>query len=75
MNRAPIKGRTKYEQAKLSYTIVVDNHGGSSMSGEWVRADIEFLLLGINDNEDASVLVDVPNIRTPFGIGSSLGGP
>jgi len=57
------------------YTIVVDNHGGSSMSGEWARADIEFLLLAINDNEDASVLVDVPNIRTPFGIGSSLGGP
>ena len=57
------------------YTIVVDNHGGSSMSSEWVRADIEFLLLAINDNEDASVLVDVPNIRTPFGIGSSLGGP
>jgi predicted RNA-binding protein with TRAM domain len=56
------------------YTIVVDNHDGAASAQTWTRADIEFLILTLNNDEDAAVLVDVANIRTPFGFGSSLSG-
>ena len=50
------------------YTIVVDNHGGSGAGQSWDRSDIEYLILTLNDDEDASVLVDIANMRTVFGL-------
>lgn len=57
------------------YTIVVDNHGGTDASQSWDRSDIEYLILTLNDDEDASILVDIANMRTVFGFGSSLTSP
>ena len=53
---------------KYRYVIVVDNNLSAIASQSWSRSNIEFLSLTFNNNEDASVLVDVNNMRAPPGI-------
>ena len=63
-----------FPQAGEVYRViyVLDNDGASNASQSWVKANIEALILRFNNAEDGALIIDVPNIRAQFGLGSSL---